>query len=102
MDCLGRLGYDTSAALAYLLGGARLAVLPSLVENSPLSLLELIGAHTPFIASTAGHFMPSNPFPQIAWYQFARVDGSVNLLGGVSGLNHWISWLNRWKFGDYP
>jgi glycosyltransferase involved in cell wall biosynthesis len=47
-------GYDTRAALAYLLDGDRLAVLPSLVENSPLSILELIGASVPFLASTAG------------------------------------------------
>lgn len=47
-------GYDTRAALAYLLDGDRLAVLPSLVENSPLSILELIGASIPFLASTAG------------------------------------------------
>ena len=45
---------DTEGALQFLLAGARLAVLPSLVENSPLSLFELTGTGIPFISSTAG------------------------------------------------
>ena len=49
-------GLDTEGALEYLLarGAGRVAVLPSLVENSPLSILELLGAGVPFLASTAG------------------------------------------------
>ena len=49
-------GLDTAGALDYLLarGSGRVAVLPSLVENSPLSILELLGAGVPFLASTAG------------------------------------------------
>jgi glycosyltransferase involved in cell wall biosynthesis len=49
-------GLDTAGALDYLLarGAGRVAVLPSLVENSPLSILELLGAGVPFLASTAG------------------------------------------------
>jgi glycosyltransferase involved in cell wall biosynthesis len=49
-------GLDTAGALDYLLarGAGRFAVLPSLVENSPLSILELLGAGVPFLASTAG------------------------------------------------
>jgi hypothetical protein len=30
------------------------------------------------------------------------LDTSVHLLGGLSGLNHWVFWLNDWKFVDYP
>ena len=45
---------DTEGALQFLLAGKRLAVLPSLVENSPLSIFELTGTGIPFIASSAG------------------------------------------------
>lgn len=45
---------DTEGALQFLLAEARLAVLPSLVENSPLSIFELTGTGIPFISSTAG------------------------------------------------
>ena len=31
-----------------------------------------------------------------------RVVSSVNLLGGLSGLNHWIFWLDHWKYVDHP
>ncbi|KAK3266560.1 hypothetical protein CYMTET_24823 [Cymbomonas tetramitiformis] len=51
-----KTGLDTTGALSFMLDPDhhRMAVLPSLVENSPLSILELIGAGAPFIASTAG------------------------------------------------
>ncbi len=45
---------DTEGALQFLLADKRLAVLPSLVENSPLSIFELTGTGIPFIASNAG------------------------------------------------
>uniref|UniRef100_A0A061SGY1 Glycosyl transferase family 1 n=1 Tax=Tetraselmis sp. GSL018 TaxID=582737 RepID=A0A061SGY1_9CHLO len=45
---------DSAQALAYLKQPGRLALMPSLVENSPLSILELMGAEIPFLASTAG------------------------------------------------
>jgi len=47
---------NSAEALRYLLekGKRRLAVLPSLVENSPLSVFELFGVNAPFIASDAG------------------------------------------------
>ena len=47
---------NSAEALWYLLekGKRRLAVLPSLVENSPLSVFELFGVNAPFIASDAG------------------------------------------------
>lgn len=47
---------DQRGALTYLrdADARRLAVLPSLHENSPLSILELIGARVPFVASDAG------------------------------------------------
>ena len=47
---------NSAEALRYLLekGKKRLAVLPSLVENSPLSVFELFGVNAPFIASDAG------------------------------------------------
>ena len=31
-----------------------------------------------------------------------RVATSVNILGGLGGLIHWIFWLIHWKFVDYP
>mmetsp|Transcript_7494 Transcript_7494/g.21198 ORF Transcript_7494/g.21198 Transcript_7494/m.21198 type:complete len:807 (+) Transcript_7494:211-2631(+) len=45
---------DSAAALTFLKGPGRIAVMPSLIENSPLSILELMGAGIPFVASTAG------------------------------------------------
>jgi len=45
---------DQLGALSYLKGAHRVAVMPSLVENSPLSILECIGASISFLASTAG------------------------------------------------
>ena len=45
---------DQLGALTYLRGAHRVAVMPSLVENSPLSILECIGASISFLASTAG------------------------------------------------
>ena len=49
-------GKNTAEALHYVVapGEGRVAVLPSLQENSPLSILELIGARVPFLSSTAG------------------------------------------------
>eukprot|EP00899_Mesostigma_viride_P008399 jgi/Mesvir1/17560/Mv08804-RA.2 len=45
---------DSSGAMEYLRGEGRLALLPSVVENSPLSILECLRARIPFVASTAG------------------------------------------------
>ena len=49
-------GKNTAEALHYVVapGEGRVAVLPSLQENSPLSILELVGARVPFLSSTAG------------------------------------------------
>ncbi len=45
---------DQAGAMDYLQGGPRLAVLPSLVDNLPNTVLECLGASLPFIASNAG------------------------------------------------
>jgi GT2 family glycosyltransferase/glycosyltransferase involved in cell wall biosynthesis len=45
---------DQAGAMDYLQGGRRLAVLPSLVDNLPNTVLECLGASIPFIASDAG------------------------------------------------
>jgi GT2 family glycosyltransferase/glycosyltransferase involved in cell wall biosynthesis/thioredoxin-like negative regulator of GroEL len=45
---------DQAGAMDYLQGGPRLAVLPSLVDNLPNTVLECLGACIPFIASNAG------------------------------------------------
>ena len=45
---------DQGGAMDYLQGGPRLAVLPSLVDNLPNTVLECLGANIPFIASNSG------------------------------------------------
>jgi glycosyltransferase involved in cell wall biosynthesis len=45
---------DQVGAMDYLQGTSRLAVLPSLVDNLPNTVLECLGAKVPFIASNAG------------------------------------------------
>lgn len=45
---------DQAGAMDYLQGAGRLAVLPSLVDNLPNTVLECLGAKIPFIASDAG------------------------------------------------
>jgi GT2 family glycosyltransferase/glycosyltransferase involved in cell wall biosynthesis/Tfp pilus assembly protein PilF len=45
---------DQAGAMDYLQGGPRLAVLPSLVDNLPNTVLECLGARLPFIASNTG------------------------------------------------
>ncbi|MFO1488997.1 MAG: glycosyltransferase [Verrucomicrobiota bacterium] len=45
---------DQAGAMDYLQGEGRLAVLPSLVDNLPNTVLECLGAKVPFIASDAG------------------------------------------------
>ena len=45
---------DQAGAMDYLQGSGRLAVLPSLVDNLPNTVLECIGAKVPFVASDAG------------------------------------------------
>ena len=45
---------DQAGAMDYLQGAGRLAVLPSLVDNLPNTVLECLGAQVPFIASNAG------------------------------------------------
>lgn len=45
---------DCDAALKYLEGGGRLAVIPSLVENSPYAVLECQLRGIPFLASAVG------------------------------------------------
>ncbi len=45
---------DQAGAMDYLQGGPRLAVLPSLVDNLPNTVLECLGANIPFIASNSG------------------------------------------------
>jgi len=47
-------GFDQRQAIAYLLGGNRLAVMPSLIENSSLAIYEALIYGIPFIASNAG------------------------------------------------
>jgi GT2 family glycosyltransferase/glycosyltransferase involved in cell wall biosynthesis/Tfp pilus assembly protein PilF len=45
---------DQACAMDYLQGGPRLAVLPSLVDNLPNTVLECLGASLPFIAGNTG------------------------------------------------
>lgn len=45
---------DQAGAMDYLQGNGRLAVLPSLVDNLPNTVLECLGAQVPFVASDAG------------------------------------------------
>ena len=45
---------DQAGAMDYLQGRERLAVLPSLVDNLPNTVLECLGAKVPFLASDAG------------------------------------------------
>jgi glycosyltransferase involved in cell wall biosynthesis/GT2 family glycosyltransferase len=45
---------DQLGAMEYLRGNRRLAVIPSLVENSPFTGMECIGAHIPYIAAATG------------------------------------------------
>lgn len=47
-------GFDRNRALAYLRRGRRLAVLPSRVDNLPLTVLECLGMRIPFISSDVG------------------------------------------------
>lgn len=44
--------YDQEQALNYLKGGARLAVMPSLADNSPCVILECLNEGIPFIATS--------------------------------------------------
>lgn len=46
--------YDHHQAMRYLRQPGRLAVIPSLSENSPYTVLECLGANIPFIASNVG------------------------------------------------
>lgn len=46
--------HDYAGAMAYLRGPHRLAVIPSLVENSPYTVLECLCAGIPFLASAVG------------------------------------------------
>lgn len=46
--------FDRNQALAYLRGEGRLAVMPSLMDNSPLAVVECVAAGVPFLASNAG------------------------------------------------
>lgn len=45
---------DQMGAMDYLQGEGRLAVIPSLVDNLPNTVLECLGAQVPFLASDAG------------------------------------------------
>lgn len=45
---------DQQGAMDYLQGEGRLAVIPSLVDNLPNTVLECLGAQVPFLASEAG------------------------------------------------
>ena len=45
---------DQPGAMRYLRGGGRLAVMPSLLDNLPLTVLECLGAQIPFIAGAVG------------------------------------------------
>lgn len=46
--------FDPHEALAYLLGGCRVAVMPSLRENSPCVVAECLESGIPFLASSVG------------------------------------------------
>jgi len=46
--------YDQQAAIEYLQGVGRLAVIASLMENSPYTVLECLGANVPFLATQVG------------------------------------------------
>jgi len=45
---------DAQARMDYIKGGARLAVMPSVMENAPYSVLECLVAGVPFIATKVG------------------------------------------------
>jgi GT2 family glycosyltransferase/glycosyltransferase involved in cell wall biosynthesis len=45
---------DQPEAMRYLRGGGRLAVMPSLLDNLPLTVLECLGATIPFVAGATG------------------------------------------------
>ena len=45
---------DQPGAMRYLKQPGRLAVIPSLMENSPYTVLECLGSHIPFLASRVG------------------------------------------------
>jgi len=45
---------DQYGALDYLAGPGRIAVIPSMVDNLPNTVLECLGARVPFLASTTG------------------------------------------------
>jgi GT2 family glycosyltransferase/glycosyltransferase involved in cell wall biosynthesis len=45
---------DQAGALDHLRGAGRLAVIPSMVDNLPNTVLECLGAQVPFLASTTG------------------------------------------------
>ncbi len=45
---------DQPEAIAYLRGTGRMAVIPSLMENSPNTVYECLGSNIPFLASRAG------------------------------------------------
>jgi glycosyltransferase involved in cell wall biosynthesis len=47
-------GFTQPQALEYLLGGRRLAVMPSLIENSSLAVYEALLCRIPFVASNVG------------------------------------------------
>ncbi|HZV04605.1 MAG TPA: glycosyltransferase family 4 protein [Gemmataceae bacterium] len=49
-----QLAYDRYAALTYLQAEGRLAVMPSLIENSSIAVYEALLAHLPFVASDVG------------------------------------------------
>ena len=46
--------FDHGSALHFLLEGGRVAVMPSLEDNLPNTVLECLSAHIPFLASRAG------------------------------------------------
>jgi glycosyltransferase involved in cell wall biosynthesis len=52
--CKLRTRYSREQALAYLAAGNRLAVVPSLIDNSPFAVIECATNRIPFIASSAG------------------------------------------------
>lgn len=57
---------DQQGAMDYLQGETRLAVIPSLVDNLPNTVLECLGAQVPFLASDAGGIPEMIAAPDLA------------------------------------
>jgi glycosyltransferase involved in cell wall biosynthesis len=102
---------DQQGALAFLLEGGRLAVIPSLVDNLPNAILECLCARIPFVASRSGGIpeaiaiqdvdratFPINPFALAERLCVALRDG-VSLaepaVDPEANRRQWVAWHSR-------